>query len=386
MLKPWPNKATTQQPQQTTTTTQHMEANNPKSSSPSSPISRMTSTASETRQVPLECEREPIHIINRIQPCGYLINITRDLTVVQCSANAVELLPQHQIDQLLSEWKSRNRDDVDNDNMSTSDEDDLEDISELFNPSLKGIEKRQTKVDAPKRKAALEFVIGKPLSIFFQDEHVNQVKDVIETVFFNGVDSSSSSSSASNNFSKTNYSQRHSLPHPIQPPMAESSVDEEKVNFFRRSQSTLSFSGRLSCSVLPTASTFLLELEKIPPLEMYAQIEDRDTMSFMEEIARELRKCWSIEEMASLVCARVMNETPYDRGMVYKFDHEDCGEVVYETFRGDASSECRRESYLGLRFPASDIPRQGELLMCALYLLLYEYVGTMLSSLFLLTE
>lgn len=90
--------------------------------------------------------------------------------------------------------------------------------------------------------------------------------------------------------------------------------------------------------------------------------------------------------MASLVCARVMNETPYDRGMVYKFDHEDCGEVVYETFRGDASLECRRESYLGLRFPASDIPRQGELLMCALYLLLYEYVGTMLSSLFLLTE
>lgn len=146
--------------------------------------------------------------------------------------------------------------------------------------------------------------------------------------------------------------------------MAESYVDEEKVNFFRRSQSTLSFSGRLSCSVLMSADIFLLELEKIPPLEMYAQIEDRDTMSFMEEIAKELRKCWSIEEMASLVCARVMSETPYDRGMVYKFDHEDCGEVVYETFRSDASVQCRGESYLGLRFPASDIPRQGELFCC----------------------
>ena len=64
--------------------------------------------------------------------------------------------------------------------------------------------------------------------------------------------------------------------------------------------------------------------------------------------------------MASLVCKRVMEETPYDRGMVYKFDHEDCGEVVYEHFRSDASLKCRSESYLGLRFPASDIPRQGE--------------------------
>jgi light-regulated signal transduction histidine kinase (bacteriophytochrome) len=159
------------------------------------------------------------------------------------------------------------------------------------------------------------------------------------------------------------------LPHLIQPPLAASN-DTEKLNFFRRSQSTLSFSGRLSCSVLASADTFLLELEKIPPLEIYAQIEDRDTMSFMEEIAKELRQCWSIEEMASLVCARVMSETPYDRGMVYKFDHEDCGEVVYETFRGDASVECRSESYLGLRFPASDIPRQGEFVLC-----IYSRIG-----------
>ena len=46
----------------------------------------------------------------------------------------------------------------------------------------------------------------------------------------------------------------------------------------------------------------------------------------------------------------------YDRVMVYRFRHDDAGEVVAES-RDEAM-----ESYLGLRFPASDIPAQARAL------------------------
>ena len=45
------------------------------------------------QNVPLHCEREPIHIVNRIQPCGTLLVVDSDLRVVQCSVNAVDMLP-----------------------------------------------------------------------------------------------------------------------------------------------------------------------------------------------------------------------------------------------------------------------------------------------------
>mmetsp|Transcript_42373 Transcript_42373/g.88932 ORF Transcript_42373/g.88932 Transcript_42373/m.88932 type:complete len:461 (+) Transcript_42373:1825-3207(+) len=100
-------------------------------------------------------------------------------------------------------------------------------------------------------------------------------------------------------------------------------------------------------------------------------------MIFMQSIAHELRKCWSIEEMAGLVCSRIMSETPYDRGMVYRFDPSDhSGEVVYETTRWDARKCCREDSFLGLRFPASDIPRQArELFMRNTLRFVYDVEG-----------
>jgi light-regulated signal transduction histidine kinase (bacteriophytochrome) len=48
--------------------------------------------------------------------------------------------------------------------------------------------------------------------------------------------------------------------------------------------------------------------------------------------------------------------TEFDRVMVYRFDQDGSGEVIAESARGDL------ESYLGLRYPASDIPRQARIL------------------------
>jgi light-regulated signal transduction histidine kinase (bacteriophytochrome)/CheY-like chemotaxis protein len=57
------------------------------------------------------------------------------------------------------------------------------------------------------------------------------------------------------------------------------------------------------------------------------------------------------------VAAREMRGlTNFDRVMIYRFDHDGSGEVIAEAARGGL------ESYLGLHYPASDIPRQARIL------------------------
>jgi hypothetical protein len=161
--------------------------------------------------------------------------------------------------------------------------------------------------------------------------------------------------------------------------------------------------GRKSCSITQSGKHFLLEIEdldeEIQRSNSEADLNDAatsqqqadggnvvvedllgedNTMLFMQSITQGLRKCWSIEEMAGLVCSRIMGETPYDRGMVYRFDQSDgSGEVIYETTRWDARKTCRDDSFLGLRFPATDIPRQArELFMKNTLRFVYDVQGT----------
>jgi len=61
----------------------------------------------------------------------------------------------------------------------------------------------------------------------------------------------------------------------------------------------------------------------------------------------------SIEELASLAAAEVRRLTGFDRALVYRFDEEWNGTVVAED-RNDVLP-----SYVGLRWPASDIPAQA---------------------------
>lgn len=64
------------------------------------------------------------------------------------------------------------------------------------------------------------------------------------------------------------------------------------------------------------------------------------------------------EDFFQRVADQVRSLTGYDRVMVYRFLHDDSGEVVAESRAADIAS------YLGLRYPASDIPAQAR----ALYL------------------
>lgn len=66
-----------------------------------------------------------------------------------------------------------------------------------------------------------------------------------------------------------------------------------------------------------------------------------------------LRKATSLAEMYSLCVRRVREIAGFDRVMVYRFDADWNGVVIAEARRDDL------EPFLGLHYPASDIPRQA---------------------------
>lgn len=67
------------------------------------------------------------------------------------------------------------------------------------------------------------------------------------------------------------------------------------------------------------------------------------------DIAR-LQETKSLQDFFDLAVQRIRNFTGYDRVMAYRFDEDGSGEVMAEARREDL------EAYLGLHYPASDIP------------------------------
>eukprot|EP00804_Cyclotella_cryptica_P007284 CCRYP_002530-RA/>CCRYP_002530-RA protein AED:0.10 eAED:0.10 QI:89/1/1/1/0.83/0.85/7/208/1057 len=282
---------------------------------------------------PLSCAREPIHIVNRIQPCGTLLVVDADLRIVQCSTNAVEFLPADF------------------------------DVAGLRGDDAASEEKLVQLLDA---------IIGSPLSLLLQADAVDKVRAVV--LGAPGVpDVMGDTGDPASAMSSPGEVQAAAL-------IGTNTNSGAVRTFLVRTQGSLSL-GRRSCMVTQSGEHFLLEIEEQEQphedREKASPEDQEDTMLFMQSIAHELRKCWSIEEMAALVCSRIMTETPYDRGMVYRFDPaDDSGEVIYETTRWDARQCCRDDSFLGLRFPASDIPRQArELFMKNTLRFVYDVDG-----------
>lgn len=66
-----------------------------------------------------------------------------------------------------------------------------------------------------------------------------------------------------------------------------------------------------------------------------------------------LKSCETFDEFMQLVVKQVREMTGYDRVMVYRFEDDDSGVVLAEDKREDL------EPYLGLHYPATDIPKQA---------------------------
>ncbi|KAE8766068.1 SpoIIE family protein phosphatase [Georgenia thermotolerans] len=73
-------------------------------------------------------------------------------------------------------------------------------------------------------------------------------------------------------------------------------------------------------------------------------------------VLREAAAASSVEEIYDLAADGVRRLTGFDRVMVYRFDRDHNGQVVAEARREDL------EPYLGLHYPASDIPAQARAL------------------------
>ena len=107
-----------------------------------------------------------------------------------------------------------------------------------------------------------------------------------------------------------------------------------------------------------TVGGILLELEPVSP---QTQGSGLSAYGRVKQAIAQLRQVSSLAEFFQLVAENVRKITGFDRVMVYQFDSRGAGTVVAEAKRNDLPA------YLGLHYPATDIPEPvRELYQCGL--------------------
>ncbi|OCX64568.1 hypothetical protein BFP70_11080 [Thioclava sp. SK-1] len=109
--------------------------------------------------------------------------------------------------------------------------------------------------------------------------------------------------------------------------------------------------GRLfDMSAHQNGTGFVLELEpKTGPGQ-------RDDLAQVQPIIAKLSSSSSVAQMAQLACEGLQSMTGFGRVMAYQFTTDGSGTVIAE------SLSAQMQGYLGMHFPASDIPRQARAL------------------------
>ena len=148
----------------------------------------------------------------------------------------------------------------------------------------------------------------------------------------------------------------HSLPDRLSPPLAAqlraaatglASLTRPHHLF------SLAANGR-HVEVIAHASGGLLVLDLEPQLEG----DPNDSLSLVQDMVGRVRGAGTIAETFDAIAQAVREASGFDRVMVYRFLGDGSGAVEAEARSGEVPS------YLGLRYPASDIPQQAR----ALYL------------------
>lgn len=103
-------------------------------------------------------------------------------------------------------------------------------------------------------------------------------------------------------------------------------------------------------SILVHTTTYGYQIE-IEPTMIDAAVNSHSNP--YQDVIIQLAKSTNKDELLNEVIQQVYKITGYDQIMIYEFDEEYCGEVVAEK-KIEAMP-----SYLGLKFPASDIPEQA---------------------------
>ena len=103
----------------------------------------------------------------------------------------------------------------------------------------------------------------------------------------------------------------------------------------------------LRCQLHPISDGVILEMEpqpetsKLDPLDLYHQLQ---------QAILDLRQSNNLTDLAQRLAQVVASLTGFDRVMVYQFMEDDHGVVIAET------KQTHLQSYLGLHYPAFDIP------------------------------
>ncbi|KAI9132263.1 ATP-binding protein [Acaryochloris sp. CCMEE 5410] len=100
-----------------------------------------------------------------------------------------------------------------------------------------------------------------------------------------------------------------------------------------------------------TETVIVLELE---PLDNPQPIDFFDFYRWVKAPINHLQQAQTLTELCQTAAAEVRQITGFDRVMVYRFDSDGAGDVIAEDRRSDL------EPFLGLHYPATDIPKQAK--------------------------
>ncbi|MGK7928317.1 MAG: ATP-binding protein [Spirulina sp.] len=117
-----------------------------------------------------------------------------------------------------------------------------------------------------------------------------------------------------------------------------------------------------------TADAIIVELEPKKP-ERQGNLPDFST--WVRESLANLQRASNLTEFWTVAAKEIRNITQFDRVMVYRFDRQGAGEVVAEEKR-----ETLAPSYLGLHYPATDIPEASREMYLQSRLRSIPHVGT----------
>lgn len=87
--------------------------------------------------------------------------------------------------------------------------------------------------------------------------------------------------------------------------------------------------------------------------EFSQKSDDPEVASMVRAMAARLAKATSFEKFHTDAARQVLAISGFDRVMIYRFDEAGAGEVIAESIRAGV------ESFLGLHYPATDIPQQA---------------------------
>ncbi|MEM6401109.1 MAG: GAF domain-containing protein [Cyanobacteria bacterium P01_D01_bin.116] len=128
--------------------------------------------------------------------------------------------------------------------------------------------------------------------------------------------------------------------------------DFESVNplkvFIKRGEETLIFDGIVHRSV----GAVILELE--PTLSTQDDAKFFDFYNLVRTPLSKIQKSSTLTELCNVIVKEIRKITGFDRVMIYRFDEDGAGIVIAENPREDL------DKFLGLRYPATDIPKQAK--------------------------